>query len=345
MHRFLNFSFSLIIIFLLGCGNSGREDAINSQNTYSLTMQEGNQVFFELSPEYLLSTVIEEEKVEHSGYQIGSSDPDVKITTSSTNGEVYIDQYLVRYRPNPGYIGNDKFTIETGTEEYMDINIYNIEINIQYNEHTAQELPEISGYATTQIKTNTKYSFIPTLSETKSNVTFSITNKPSWLTFDSTNGLLTGISPENSFTYKDITIHISNGTNTTSLDPFDITVYDDEESIVEDTGAEEIAISKELPEISGYPTTQIKTNTKYSFIPTLSETKSNVTFSITNKPSWLTFDSTNGLLTGISPENSFTYKDITIHISNGANTTSLDPFDITVYDDEIVDSNDSLTKD
>jgi hypothetical protein len=56
-----------------------------------------------------------------------------------------------------------------------------------------------------------------------------------------------------------------------------------------------------------------------------------LTFSITNKPSWATFSSTTGQLTGTpSSANVGTYSAITISVSDGVSTSSLPAFAIAV---------------
>ena len=86
------------------------------------------------------------------------------------------------------------------------------------------------------------------------------------------------------------------------------------------------------PTISGIPLTTVTENENYSFTPTASDVDNDpLTFSITNKPSWASFDSTTGKLSG-RPVNANIgdYSSITISVSDGKLSVSLTPFNITV---------------
>jgi len=83
--------------------------------------------------------------------------------------------------------------------------------------------PVISGTPASGTSTGTYYSFTPTVSDADSNtLTFSIVNKPSWATFSAVTGMLSGTPTAG--TYNDIQISVSDGTFTTLLSAFSITV-------------------------------------------------------------------------------------------------------------------------
>jgi hypothetical protein len=70
--------------------------------------------------------------------------------------------------------------------------------------------------------------------------------------------------------------------------------------------------------------------TAYSFTPTASDANGDpLTFSITNKPSWATFSTTNGRLSG-TPTTTGTTSGIAIKVSDGKTATSLPTFSIVV---------------
>ena len=84
------------------------------------------------------------------------------------------------------------------------------------------------------------------------------------------------------------------------------------------------------PSITGSPDLTVENNSYYRFLPVASDTDDDsLTFSITNKPEWASFDTTTGELYG-TPEQAIEYKDITISVSDGINTSQLDSFDISV---------------
>jgi large repetitive protein len=184
------------------------------------------------------------------------------------------------------------------------------------------DAPVISGTPATQVNEDSPYSFVPTVTDVDSgdSTTFSIANKPSWATFNTSTGELTG-TPDNDDVgiTNNITITVADSANATaSLAAFSLTV-----SNVNDA-----------PVISGTPVTKVKEDSIYSFAPTVTDVDSgdSTTFSIANKPSWATFNTSTGELTG-TPDNDDVgiTNNITITVADSANATaSLAAFNITV---------------
>lgn len=88
------------------------------------------------------------------------------------------------------------------------------------------QAPTISGAPLTAAKTNQPYTFQPTAADPDGDtITFNVSNKPAWAAFDTKTGRLSG-TPSSSSTgkFSGITIVASDGTNTSQLGPFDITV-------------------------------------------------------------------------------------------------------------------------
>ncbi len=81
--------------------------------------------------------------------------------------------------------------------------------------------------------------------------------------------------------------------------------------------------------ISGIPEPTVSVGSSYSFVPTVTPDTGTLTFSITNEPTWATFDTSTGELSGTPSEVSVT-TGIEISVSDGTNSASLVPFDITV---------------
>ncbi len=86
------------------------------------------------------------------------------------------------------------------------------------------------------------------------------------------------------------------------------------------------------PVISGTPATTVVAGTKYSFTPTASDADGDtLRFTITNKPSWASFNRGTGKLYGTpSSSNAGTTTGIVISVSDGLVSVSLPPFDLTV---------------
>lgn len=86
------------------------------------------------------------------------------------------------------------------------------------------------------------------------------------------------------------------------------------------------------PTISGTPSTSAKVNQAYSFQPVASDPNGDkLTFQISSKPAWASFDATTGRLSG-TPSSSATgtFADIRIAVSDGKASSTLPPFSITV---------------
>ncbi|MGB5540405.1 MAG: putative Ig domain-containing protein, partial [Gammaproteobacteria bacterium] len=86
------------------------------------------------------------------------------------------------------------------------------------------------------------------------------------------------------------------------------------------------------PVISGSPPRSVTAGTAYSFQPVASDAdRDTLTFSITGKPAWAIFNTASGRLSGTPGDSDArTYNNIAIAVSDGTNTTTLQPFTIRV---------------
>ena len=86
------------------------------------------------------------------------------------------------------------------------------------------------------------------------------------------------------------------------------------------------------PTISGRPITSINVGSAYAFRPTVSNPNGDtLTFSIQNKPDWVTFDTASGAPTGTpGAGDAGTYANIIISVSDGQMSASLAAFTLTV---------------
>jgi hypothetical protein len=178
--------------------------------------------------------------------------------------------------------------------------------------------PTISGTPATSVEAGKPYSFTPSASDADGDaLSFSIANKPSWATFDTTTGTLNG-TPTTAGSYANVTISVSDGKASASLSAFTISVTSPPVN--------------RAPTISGTPVTSAEADRPYSFRPTASDPDGDaLSFSISNKPSWATFDSTTGTLYGTpTAANVGSYPNVVIRVSDGALTSSLAAFAITV---------------
>ena len=98
--------------------------------------------------------------------------------------------------------------------------------------------------------------------------------------------------------------------------------------------------SNRAPTISGSPLTSARVNQAYSFQPSASDPEGDpLTFQISNKPAWATFDSGTGRLSG-TPSTSSTgvFSNVRITVSDGRASSALAPFSIAVTDSQATGS-------
>lgn len=88
----------------------------------------------------------------------------------------------------------------------------------------------------------------------------------------------------------------------------------------------------EAPTITGSPSSEVMVDNDYSFTPSTNDPDGDqLTFSIQNKPSWASFDSSTGGLSGTPGSGDVaTYSNITISVSDGTASAELGPFSISV---------------
>ena len=86
--------------------------------------------------------------------------------------------------------------------------------------------PTITGTAPAAVNASSLYSFVPSAADADGDtLAFSIQNKPAWATFNTTTGRLSGTpSGSDVGTYSNISIAVSDGTASTSLNAFAIAV-------------------------------------------------------------------------------------------------------------------------
>ena len=188
-------------------------------------------------------------------------------------------------------------------------------INVQAPPNRA---PTINGTPPASVTAGAAYSFTPSAADPDNDTLgFTVANKPAWAAFDTATGRLSGTpTSQNVGTFSGIVITVSDGKTggNASLTAFTITVN---------------AAANRAPTISGTPTTTVTAGAAYNFQPTGADADGDaLTYSITNKPSWATFNTSTGKLSGTATAG--TYSGIVISVTDTKDTASLQPFTITV---------------
>ncbi len=183
--------------------------------------------------------------------------------------------------------------------------------------------PTITGTPTTSVQAGRAYSFTPSGADADQDaLSYSITNKPVWATFSIATGQLSGTpTAQQVGTYSGISIKVSDGKTTTSLPTFSIQVSSATSGTV-----------NRAPTITGSPSKSVNVGSAYNFKPTGADADNDsLTYSISNKPSWATFSTSNGTLSGTpSSSDVGTTSGIVISVSDGKSTASLPSFSLTV---------------
>ncbi|MBV9696234.1 MAG: putative Ig domain-containing protein [Gammaproteobacteria bacterium] len=181
--------------------------------------------------------------------------------------------------------------------------------------------PTISGHPAASVTAGTAYSFTPTASDPAGHtLSFAVANKPSWASFSSSTGTLSG-TPTSAQVgrYPNVVIAVYAGGQSSVLSAFAITV---------------VASSGGTPtvSISGSPATSITAGSAYIFRPTATDSAGKtLSYSVQNKPSWSSFSISTGQLSG-TPSSTQTgnYSNIIITASDGTSSAALAPFSINV---------------
>lgn len=181
--------------------------------------------------------------------------------------------------------------------------------------------PTISGIPATSVVAGNNYSFTPTAADADGDaLTFSISNAPSWASFSTETGSLSG-TPSNGDvgTYAGIRISVSDGVASASLAGFSITVDD-------------VNVPNRAPQISGSPGTSVQAESAYLFKPSASDPDGDtLSFSISRRPSWASFNNSTGALSGTPTDgDAGSYTGISISVSDGEFSASLPTFTIVV---------------
>jgi hypothetical protein len=183
--------------------------------------------------------------------------------------------------------------------------------------------PQIIGTPVGTALIGQLYRFTPSATDADGDVlTFRIENRPDWATFSPSTGRLEGTPPSTAQpVYSRILISVTDGQAFSELPAFDLTV--------QGGGG---AGANGAPTISGTPATNVIAGSAYEFTPQAADPEGQpLTFSVTGRPAWATFDAATGRLSG-TPGNGDvgTYAGIVITVSDGAASASLPGFSIAV---------------
>ncbi len=148
----------------------------------------------------------------------------VLITADPAHGSVIANgDGTVTYTPETGYHGSDSFTYTVADDQGAVSNVATVSVTM----NPVNDAPVIAGAPPTTITVGQLYSFTPTVSDNDGGdtLTFSATGVPSWLSLNSTSGVLSGIPADAHVgEYDGLEVTVSDGTEFATLAAFSITV-------------------------------------------------------------------------------------------------------------------------
>ena len=154
-------------------------------------------------------------------------------------------------------------------------------------------------------------------------LSFSVSSKPNWATFDTVTGGITGVpSTTDVGEVWEFSIFVSDGKASGGIGPFEISVQSKSSP----------APSNTAPSINGVPPPSVIAGGTYVFRPSAADPDNDpLSFSVSNLPPWATFDVSTGQLSGVPDQSSVgIYRDIRIRVSDGRSSAALRAFSILV---------------
>jgi Ca2+-binding RTX toxin-like protein len=156
----------------------------------------------------------------------GSGTNDAIMTFVGSATEINVALNGLKYRGDASFNGSDQLTIITndqgnfGGSSQIDSDTVTITLR------PVDDKPVISGTSASSIDEKVAYSFVPTVENLDGDpLTFSIINKPSWASFDTRTGQLSGVPDTvNAGITRNVTISVFDGVSSASLPAFDLTV-------------------------------------------------------------------------------------------------------------------------
>jgi hypothetical protein len=238
-------------------------------------------------------------------------------TPTTTSTEVVGAQSTVAYSPEVAYGKQSNSASSPQSNAAGSSQSVSGSINRQTSPIILQGVPPVSATV------GASYAFAPTVAGGSGPITFVIKGQPTWMSLSSTTGAVTGIPVAASVGESgNITIMANNGSSTATIGPFAVHVL----------AAPAAASTSIAPTISGIPASSVVAGVSYLFTPNVTNASgAALTFTILNVPSWATYSSSNGTLSGTpTTANVGTYSNIIITVSDGTHLVNLPFFAITV---------------
>jgi gliding motility-associated-like protein len=167
------------------------------------------------------------------------------------------------------------------------------------------DAPVITSTAITAVDEDTAYSYTITATDVDASdhSVFSATSIPSWLTFNVTTGILSGTPTNSDLGNHNVTLRVNDGT--TDVDQtFTITVNN----------------TNDAPVISSIPVTSVDEDADYTYtlVATDVDVQDVIIYSAPTLPSWMTFNTSTGILSGTPSNNDVGIHTVTLRVNDGS---------------------------
>lgn len=176
--------------------------------------------------------------------------------------------------------------------------------------------PSITSTAVTAVDEDSAYSYTFAASDTDANdtLTYSAPTLPSWLSFNTSTGVLSGTPTNSEVGNHNVTLRVNDGT----VD-------------VDQSFTIAVANTNDAPVVSSAAVTSVAEDSAYSytFAATDVDTSDTLTYSAPTLPSWLSFNTTTGVLSGTPTNDEVGGHNVVLRVNDG--TVNVDQsFTITV---------------
>ena len=205
------------------------------------------------------------------------------------------------YSPNENFNGSDSFTF-TANDGTVDSLVATININIT----PVNDMPVITSTPSTEVDEDGVYSYPFAASDIDGDtVVLSIIEpQPSWLTFDSDSGVLTGTPDNSQVGSYQVTLQASDNMGGTVTEIFTINVIN----------------TNDAPTIDSTATTSVDEDAEYSYTPTATDIDVGDTLSYSiidmDPPGWISLDTVTGTLSGAPLNEDVGEYDVTLQVSD-----------------------------
>lgn len=193
--------FASISFLMSGCGGDSGWQAEESKQQ-EIVINENQSVSFQLIPDVAPSdTAVVSDTQDTTSSSTTSSI--ITVDTYPAHGKIDISGETVTYTPDRYFSGTETMAFHRGYVDQADYQSFVVTVKVL----ATNNLPIISGNPTEFVTNGQYYTFTPTAYDPDGDpITFSISGKPKWATFDTKTGTLAGtvedVSTENgSITY------------------------------------------------------------------------------------------------------------------------------------------------